>query len=174
MKFQDIFDGENRFLFISPEVTQCIKIVSDQEAQLFLEPLNATEKEFIFLALNDNSQALQAGGSHWNLIVYSKPENSFFNFDSMGESNSYPSKKLVEILKKSLNCPDARLVQTDSLQQSNFYDCGIHLICNVDQVTQHICKSGKVEGVKKVAPGKITTKRGEILQIIKDLGGKVN
>jgi sentrin-specific protease 8 len=159
---------------VGPEVTQCIKSVSAQEVQLFLEPLNAMEKEFIFFAVNDNTQALAVGGSHWNLVVYSKPENTFYNFDSIGDKNYYPTKKLVEILKKSLKCENAKFKEGESLSQTNGYDCGIHLICTVDQVTHHICKSRKIEGVKKVSPGVIFTKRSEILQIIRDLGGIVD
>lgn len=141
--------------------------------QIFLEPLNASQRDFIFFALNNNDQ-VSAGGTHWNLIVYSKPENTFFNFDSCGSFNYYPSKKLIEIMKKALGITEAQSISGECLQQSNCYDCGIHVICNAEQVLRHICKSGKVQGVKKIPPMIINTKREDILQIIRDLGGRTH
>lgn len=49
-----VYADEDRFLFVSPEVTQCIKIVSAEEVPVFLEPLKANERQFIFFPLNDN------------------------------------------------------------------------------------------------------------------------
>lgn len=49
-----VYADEDRFLFVSPEVTQCIKIVSAPEVPIFLEPLRANQRHFIFFPLNDN------------------------------------------------------------------------------------------------------------------------
>lgn len=82
-----VFNTANELLFVSPEVTQCIKMVQKEEIKTFLEPLGVNKKKFIFFALNDNDTPDMAGGSHWSLLVYSKPENSFYHFDSSNLSN---------------------------------------------------------------------------------------
>lgn len=76
-----------RILFLTPDVTQWIKLgqgetgvgrsshayttpacpptVIEAELGIFLDPLNLDQKELIFLAVNDNAEPDEAGGSHW-------------------------------------------------------------------------------------------------------------
>lgn len=82
-----IFKNANNLLFVSPEVTQCIKMVQSEDIKFFLEPLNMDMKHFVFFALNDNNSPDMAGGSHWSLLVYSKTESCFYHFDSSSGSN---------------------------------------------------------------------------------------
>ena len=154
-------------------ISQCIKLISTEEVGIFLEPLNAHNRSFIFFAVNDQQLLSAAGGSHWNLLVFSKPENTFYNFDSL-YGNSTASDQLVNVMKKYLKCSDAKFVHADTLQQNNGFDCGIHVLCNVDQVAKHICKSGKIYGVKKISYNQVSSKREELLQIIRELGGRMN
>lgn len=84
---QVIFNNAKELLFVSPEVTQCIKMVKTDEIHMFLDPHGISFKQFVFFPLNDNDTPDVAGGSHWSLLVYSKPENSFFHFDSSYASN---------------------------------------------------------------------------------------
>lgn len=82
-----IFRKTNDILFVSPEVTQCVKMVTTAEIKTFLEPLGIKNKNYVFFALNDNDSPDVAGGSHWSLLVYSKPESGFFHVDSSSGSN---------------------------------------------------------------------------------------
>lgn len=82
-----VFNKAHDMLFVSPEVTQCVKMVETAEIRTFLEPLSVSKKKFVFFALNDNDTPDIAGGSHWSLLVYSKPENCFFHLDSSSGSN---------------------------------------------------------------------------------------
>lgn len=69
----DFFKGNNSFLFVSPEVTQCIKISPQEELNIFLDPLiKEKDPKFIFFALNDNELTEYSGGSHWSLLLYSR------------------------------------------------------------------------------------------------------
>lgn len=167
-----VYVDERRFLFVSPEVTQCIKIVPDTEIPVFLDPLNANQRQFIFFPLNDN-QMDSAGGSHWSLLVFSRLENTFYHFDSSKGSNKLISSYFVNGVKSSLNAIDANLVNVPCLQQSNGYDCGIHVLCTIDAVTQHIAKTGHVVGVSMIKYSTVQMKRNDILNIIRDLGGRV-
>lgn len=77
-----MFNNASELLFVSPEVTQCIKMVPADEIGTFLEPLDIARKNFLFFALNDNDSPDTAGGSHWSLLVYSNPEVCFYHLDS--------------------------------------------------------------------------------------------
>lgn len=167
-----IFKNDNRLLFISPEVTQCIKIVPETEINIFLDPLKANEKLFVFFALNNNEEADSVGGTHWSLLVFSRPEKKFFHYDSMNSFNLENCKHLVKVLKPALNCVEADFENVKCLQQNNGYDCGIHVICNVDVISNHVVKHLKVQGAHQLKNQVIRFKREEILDVIRDLGGQ--
>ncbi|XP_053688522.1 sentrin-specific protease 8 [Sabethes cyaneus] len=171
---QQIFKDEEDVLFVSPEVTQCIRMVSEAEIGVFLEPLKAQRRSFIFFALNDNQAADRAGGSHWSLLVFSRLERAFYHFDSSHNSNTSVCRQFVGVLKRALNCSDAQLRTGDCLQQSNGYDCGVHVLCTVDKVAQQIRRTGRIEGVKSARYDVICGKRDEVLNIIAGLGGRIN
>ncbi|GAB0091039.1 sentrin-specific protease 8 [Sergentomyia squamirostris] len=162
----------NNLLFVSPEVTQCLKIVSSAEADAFLAPLNAQEKKIIFFALNDNENNT-AGGSHWSLLVLSRPEDTFYHFDSSGRSNCASSRYFCNHLRVPLACRRAQLVQEECLQQTNCYDCGLHLICTADKIAHHAWRTGLVAGAPQISPHEVAGKRKEILAIIRELGGSI-
>lgn len=162
----------DRFLFVSPEVTQCIKF-SPEDVAMFLEPLHAHEKDFLFFALNDNQQVERAGGSHWSLLVFSRPENCFFHYDSSYGSNSLHKNLLVNILMRALQVPHARSKEASCLQQFNSYDCGIHVLCQVDVLCQTAIRYGEIESAPNVPYEVIKGKRNELLNTIIDLGGRI-
>ncbi|CAO1401677.1 unnamed protein product [Diamesa serratosioi] len=169
----DIFNDE-RFLFIGTEVTQAIKLMeADEVNMMFLEPLKANEREFVFLPVNNHKYADDTGGSHWSLLVYSKAEIKFYSFDSSSNYNHSSCLQLVEKLKTALKCSNAVLEDVETLQQTNHYDCGIYVLANIDNACHTILKSGSMKGVTKISPVKIATKRNEMLEIIRDLGGNI-
>uniref|UniRef100_A0A182P0U1 Ubiquitin-like protease family profile domain-containing protein n=1 Tax=Anopheles epiroticus TaxID=199890 RepID=A0A182P0U1_9DIPT len=168
-----IFKYERDLLFVSPEVTQCIRMVAQDEVGIFLEPLRAQQRSFVFFALNDNQLADRAGGTHWSLLVFSRPEQAFYHFDSSRNANGSYARQLVAVLKRALHCPDAQLRTGDCLQQSNGYDCGVHVLCTVDTVAQQIRKTGRIEGVRSARYEVIRSKREDLLGVILRLGGRI-
>lgn len=166
-------EHSDRFLFVSPEVTQCIKFAPDDVA-LFLEPLRAHEKDFLFFALNDNLQVERAGGSHWSLLVYSRPENCFFHFDSSYGTNINHANLLVNILMRALHVPNARAKEASCLQQFNSYDCGIHVLCTTDLLCRTAILNDEIDGAGHVSYEAIKCKRNDLLNIILDLGGRID
>lgn len=166
-------EHSDRFLFVSPEVTQCIKFAPD-DVELFLEPLRAHDKDFLFFALNDNLQVERAGGSHWSLLVYSRPENCFFHYDSSYGTNANHANLLENILIRALHVPNARAKEASCLQQSNSYDCGIHVLCTVDLLSHMAIRHDEIDGSGNVAYEAIKCKRNDLLNIILDLGGRID
>uniref|UniRef100_A0A6B2G4D5 Sentrin-specific protease 8 (Trinotate prediction) n=1 Tax=Myxobolus squamalis TaxID=59785 RepID=A0A6B2G4D5_MYXSQ len=90
---------------ISPEVVHLIKMVD--ESKEILIPLKLNTKKLIILLINDCVSAESGGGSHWSLLVYYQKSNSFYHFDSMGNSNgnhaSIVADKVTEVLDGFLN-----------------------------------------------------------------------
>ena len=80
-------DCSDHVCFISPKVTQFIKCTGNPAGITMLpEPLDLSNKELLFLAINDNSNHTDRG-IHWSLLVYLQDKNGFFHYDSYGSSN---------------------------------------------------------------------------------------
>lgn len=162
------------FLFVSPQITQLIKMIDGrcEDARLLLEPLHPNTKKFLFFPVNDSEHHDKEGGTHWSLVVFSRPENTFYSFDSVHNRNKYATTKIIEVLRSVLNCQSAFFISSPSTQQPNLYDCGIYVICNVENIIKHILtKSGVVRHVAELNKDAVSTKRSEILKIIAELGG---
>jgi sentrin-specific protease 8 len=141
---------------------------ADEINAIILDPLDAKKRPFIIFAINNNDQDV-AGGSHWSLCVYSKPDNTFFHFDSSSYFNHMPCEQLINIMKKCLQVPSAEFQRVDCLQQNNSYDCGIYVLCHADLVCKTIMKSKSLKDVKKLNCKTVTTKRSELIGIIQSL-----
>lgn len=161
-----------KILLVSPQVTQCLKLAPIEEAGSFLEPLKARQKKYIFFPLNDN-ESDRAGGTHWSLLVFSRPENKFYCFDSLSPFNDSVAERMFEILKTALNLPMASYEKKSSKQQANTYDCGIHVLINVDEILTIILDGGEIGESHILETESANTKRQELLGIIKSLEAKL-
>ncbi|GLV34493.1 Deneddylase 1 [Carabus blaptoides fortunei] len=164
------FKDYTSILFVSPEVTQCIKVVSSAEISIFLDPLYAGKKDFIFFALNDNERADCSGGSHWSLLVFSRPENVLFHFDSHAGSNYLQARDLGTKLLKYFQIPSQpSIIEPDTLQQTNGYDCGVHVLCNTELVAVYASLYKKINGCGMLDNLKVLHKRSELIELIYNL-----
>lgn len=163
-------------LLVSPQVTQLIKMSEQriEDAYNLLQPLEPKMKSIIFFPVNDNDRDLE-GGTHWSLLVYSKPENTFYSFDSMQNTNSFATLKIIQVLQNILDCHSAQYNIHPSTQQKNSYDCGLYVICNVENIVQHVFERGYggVGSVDKLHVDCVDQKRNEILNVIRTLGGMI-
>lgn len=164
-----IFSNAKDLLFVSPEVTQCIKMVSKEEIKVFLHPLGCDWKQFIFFALNDNDLPDRAGGTHWSLLVFSRPERQFFHFDSSKGSNHNVAWEFASHLIPFFANGSCDFVSKESLQQSNGYDCGIHVLCNADMIANHVLRHSSVASCGIISKLAVKSKRTDLLDIIEDL-----
>ena len=107
--YEQEFQGCSKIAFISPEVSQFLKMAGRNEVEIFLEPLNLIEKELIVMAVNNSQDPDRPGGSHWSLLMYSCQAKQFFHFDSSGRMNSDSAQQLSNrihayLQKLSNNC----------------------------------------------------------------------
>lgn len=177
-----VHKDKKNILYVSPEVVQCLKFASKEEMSIFLEPLNAKEKSFILLPLNDNNE-VWAGGNHWSLLAFSRPECTFYYYDSM---NGDSLKSLVPFVRKiaqAIGCPEFDYIKGHSVRQSNSYDCGIHVLCTIDRLSERALQFDALDDrdddeddrreLDRKMIENIRNKRNDLLKIIRKLGGDV-
>ncbi|KAK9302695.1 hypothetical protein QLX08_005416 [Tetragonisca angustula] len=143
-------NGKKEIYFISPELTQLLKMTDSSQYNIFLDPLNVSECKCIFFPLNNCDRKDAAGGSHWSLLIFCKQDKTCYHFDSSKGYN---------------DCP----------QQDNGYDCGVYVLSLADVITKHVLKTGRIDGcnynqIKKL----VHAKRTELLNLINDLKCKSN
>lgn len=159
-----------KILYSSPELTQLLKMTDSTEVSFFLDPLNASQKNFIFFPLNNCERRNSIGGSHWSLLVFSKMENTYFHFDSLSKSNEIIARNFTRNLDKYLIADKGTFVEVNCPQQENCYDCGIFVMCITDILTEHVTKHSKVKGcdfesVKRL----VAEKRKSLRELINSL-----
>lgn len=175
---QEIYRSSPNFLFVASPITQLIKL-NPEVASSCLQSMKANEKDLVFFPLSDNceteinfieSNGLKIAkplGQHWSLLVFSKVEQCCFSLDSSGRRNEMAAKQLFQSVKLYFNCE--RIVLTTSLQQENGYNCGIFVLCNVENICNHFLTNGGVASAPVLPREDTETKRDEILEIIKIL-----
>ena len=172
------FDSSSKLVFISPEVCQFLKMADKAEIGIFLEPLQLDEKDLIILAVNNSLDPDRPGGSHWSLLMFSKQAKEFFHFDSSSGMNKESARLLASrthqfLMSKTEDKFPIRLKEVQVTQQSNGYDCGVHLLCNAQHATRHLLIYGSDQGLEPMEMQKVKTKRAELRDLIVNLGNFV-
>ena len=164
------FESSNKICFISPEVSQFLKLASPAEIPVFLEPLALEDKETILLAVNNASDPDQPGGSHWSLLIFSRQALEFSHLDSSPGLNGFDAKQLARrlhgFLSKKIEGLKFDFVEMSVPRQTNGYDCGIHLLSHAEHATRHFLVYGNANGLEPLNPDKVKVKRKEILETV--------
>ena len=165
----EVFPDQDSILFIAPEVSHFIKLASAAETQLFIEPLNLSAKDYVFIPVNDSLSPDSPGGSHWSLLVFSRPDSCFYHLDSIAGSNACHAVRVAQRLKLSTAAP----IEPPCLQQSNPYDCGIVTCCNAELWAQHLSKhhshGTSFHFSPKLSQETVSSQRSRMLRIITSL-----
>lgn len=179
---QIVYKDAKTILYVTPEVVQCLKFASNDEMNVFLEPLNAKQKAFIFLPLNDNNEA-RAGGNHWSLLAFSRLEATFFYYDSLNNDSLKSLVPFVRKIAQAIGCPEFDFIKGHTVRQSNSYDCGIHVLCTIDRLSKQALQFDALDDRDddederrerdREMNKSIRSKRDDLLKIIKQLGGDV-
>lgn len=138
-----------------------------------------TEEKYthIFLPINNNHDPEQAeGGSHWSLLIISQLDNYSFHYDSLHETNHeearLATKKMATILDKPLHFAEV----TDTPQQDDINDCGVHVCMNMEFLATHrLLTASQSQGVDMGLKGAVwdtAEKRKDMLGVIKTLRRK--
>lgn len=159
------FHSNNEILFIGPEVTQCLKESPPSDLPVFLDPLEAKNRGYIFMAVNDSGKS--AGGTHWSLLVFCYVENKCYHVDSSVQTNHSSAMKLAHNIEQYLSpVEEIDFVELPSLQQDNSYDCGIYLICNLENIVEHVIQGSDFSTVPLIKKETVSKMRKDLLDLI--------
>lgn len=92
----------------------------------------------------------------------------------MNNFNQNATNQLFEKLKTIFGTQDAHLIQHSNHQQLNNYDCGIHVLCNTENVIRQILCDGNLTRVGQIFECHVASMRQEILELIEYLIGCQN
>lgn len=161
---------DNQLLFIGPEVAQLLKMQDSSHYNIFLDPIEATNYNFIFFPLNDCDRN-EAGGSHWSLLIYSHLEKMCYHFDSSSSINGSSAKKLArKVTKYFLEKSEKRYIEMNCPQQDNSYDCGLYVLCLADVLSRHAITNSKISDCDcSIVAEMVPKKRTDLLKLIYDL-----
>lgn len=164
------------FYFISPELTQLLKMTDPNQYIIFLDPFSISECKCIFFPLNNCDKKDTAGGTHWSLLIFCRGDRTCYHFDSAKGYNGSIASKFAENV---MNCvldkkeTNRRFVEVDSPQQKNSYDCGIYVLCLTDIIINHLLKNEILDGCDFNEVIKlVNTKRTDLLNLINELKRK--
>ncbi|VVC31391.1 Hypothetical protein CINCED_3A008314 [Cinara cedri] len=169
----DVFKNSSKVYFISPEIVQCIKECNVDDIAVFLDPLVKDKSySYIFFPLNDQEQLQSVGGTHWSLVVYGTKHRRLFHMDSIWDSNEKQARKLALKLKFYFKDIIDIITPLPTRQQQNSYDCGIHLMCNAENVARYVCANSDIRDVDPVDMEDLENKRTDLVGLIYKLAGK--
>lgn len=167
---------KKEILFVCPELTQILKMTDPLQYSIFLDPLGASEANFIFFPLNDCNRTDKAGGSHWSLLLYCRGEKCCYHFDSSNGSNSRIASDFAKtLIRYTVGKSEKKLVEINCPQQNNGYDCGIHVLCMTDIILEYVLRAQKIDGCDyNKAKQLVQTKRSQLLELIYELQSVTN
>lgn len=160
-------DFRSSICMIAPEVTQFIKLSSsgdggeDIPLELFLEPLKLEEKNFVFLAINDQEDSESAGGNHWSLLVYARNIDAFVHFDSASYNRSDAdrvARKVAPFLSSSNSFSSPRFIESSlAAKQTNSFDCGMFLITHAETILERLTPSSRCSSASSSSASTISS-----------------
>lgn len=167
--------------FISPQVSQFIKSAAECSTQIadvhiMLESLNLKTKDLILLPISDcptNSRSI--GGSHWSLLVFVASNQTFEHYDSFhGSINHLHARSVFSVLRDFLitdkkNCFDLKFTEMTCIQQTNSYDCGIHIMLNAEALCRKMFTTDNRKLLDIVTPLAVSQARKDIQMLIMKL-----
>ncbi|XP_064458014.1 sentrin-specific protease 8-like [Ornithodoros turicata] len=122
--------------FVTPDVVHFVKSSSGSDLAEELKSLELQKKDVVLLPVNDCACLDSPGGCHWSLLVYSRKDGKFAHYDSSKGTNLEHAQRVAKALLPVLNAEVIDLVEVQCPQQKNSYDCGVHVIYNLDRVCQ--------------------------------------
>lgn len=136
---QDLYKNKSNDLFIIyPELSQMLKSSLDElEIKCIIESTGVMDLlpklKLILVPINDMStESTSVGGSHWSLLAYLPQKKSAFHYDSHGTSNMSHANLIYNRLMCCFSQKPCKIISGDCIQQSNCFDCGIHLCANAE------------------------------------------
>jgi sentrin-specific protease 8 len=121
----------NDVLLLGPNLSQMLKHSTNNDILTQLTSLSFEKINIALFCINNHyveseaTSKLTGRGCHWSLLVYSRVDQAFVHYDSISGSN----RNQAQILANKIN-PDFAFFEEETVQQTDGYSCGIHLLVN--------------------------------------------
>lgn len=166
-----ILKFRNDILLAGPAISQVLRNGNLHDILTVLTPLNYENINIAFFAINNYTEQKEndethnynlSRGSHWSLLVFYKLENKFHHYDSIRGLNHNQALKLARNLST-----ESKLIEKNAVQQTNNFECGIHVLVNTKSVIDDLMKvntntniiDSKSTYINEVSPTEITVSR---------------
>jgi Ulp1 family protease len=127
--------GVHPILFMNPSAAWMVSMIdSPEELEMCLDQLSLGSRDFILIPVNDSQDPSKVGGgSHWSLLLFHRPSNAFFYFDSVssGSNNKSHALSYVKNIYPVLHIEakdQAAFKVVKAPSQKNGFDCGVYVI----------------------------------------------
>ncbi|XP_014468948.1 PREDICTED: sentrin-specific protease 8 [Dinoponera quadriceps] len=165
-------DGNARFLFTNPSLTQLLRMEESPNYCAFLDSVDAKNYDFVFFPLNNCDSLVSPGGTHWSLLVYSRADQMCYHYDSSNDYiNSFIAFEFTtNLIKYFLGQSRNRYKEVITPPQNNGHDCGLHVLCLTDMISRHILRTSKISNCDFGAILEmVQNKRTQLLNLIETI-----
>jgi len=166
----ETFKNKSELLFLTPSAVFMVScITNSSELATALEPLDFKKRKYIFIPINNSSNATKMGGSHWSLVVYHKEGNQFNYYDSYGNFNLSTAVHIVNKIAPTLlglTADHSKITVQITPQQVNGYDCGLYVLCITEALAHKFVEPEAPIMLTTITPSLVTEKRKKILDMI--------
>ena len=156
----------DKVAFIGPATVQFIKLGSEADMLGMIECLGLAQKQLIFFAINNSSEASDSG-THWSTLVFNKSAGCFEHYDSL-KSNEAPAKSVALDLHSHLRA-DRSFRSMPTPQQANSCDCGMYVICLTEHIADCILNRKK-PAFESITPSFVRAARNKWKEKVIQLG----
>jgi len=181
----DRFSDTDQIAFLHPSVVLMTAFEDDPDDLAdALKGLELSKRALILLPINDSEDVTRpATGSHWTLLLFRRSAfgedapAGFSHLDSgdggSGIANFKVARRVAGKIAPLLGgAVDATVTQRACVKQTNGYDCGVHVLWNMEQAATQLMRTvggrasdseprGAADGACR--PGDITAYRAQIL-----------
>jgi sentrin-specific protease 8 len=182
----DRFSDTDKIAFLHPSVVLMTAFEDDPDDLAdALKGLELSQRVLILLPINDSEDVTRpATGSHWTLLLFRRTAfgedapAGFSHLDSgdggSGSANFKIARRVAGKIAPLLgSAVDATVTQRTCAKQTNGYDCGVHVLWNMEQAATQLIRAvggrlsdaethGAADGACR--PGDITAYRSQILE----------
>lgn len=150
-RLQSKYNSKKTVLLLDPAVTSfLVHQADDEDRQDFIRDQLGPNIETVLIPINDSMMTTeqqngttkmwwQNPGTHWTLLHWSKQRKWIEHFDSAVSSGN---RAAAETVARVLGWKDSAILTPSVPQQTNGYDCGVHVLITVE----HILKGETVSG----------------------------
>ncbi|KAI8342751.1 hypothetical protein BC941DRAFT_413737 [Chlamydoabsidia padenii] len=161
---QVIPGDSNDMLLLRPTMSQLIAHTPGNPKDLIgVLPPHLDKRRLIFVPINNGTPETANNGTHWALLVYSRPTNTFYYYDSLHSTNieegRNTSKRMISLfgtgktLLSKVKPPD--FIPLSTPQQSNGTDCGLMVIGIMDCLIHQTMKCSTDDALQIGNPNQV-------------------